>query len=100
MTSATVPTLVALVVQLVIGLAVFQANRYRLANQCFVLLSLAIVTWLGSLYLAFVASTPDMAEFAIRQASASGALYLAMFNLIRLSIRQKPQGWRDILRRS
>ncbi|HYY13122.1 MAG TPA: ATP-binding protein [Chthoniobacterales bacterium] len=100
MSSATVPTLVALTVQVGIGLAVFQANRHRLANQCFVLLSLAIVAWLGSLYLAFVASTPEIAEFAIRQASASGALYLAMFNLIRLSIRQKPQGWRDIFRHS
>src|SRR6266404_1386074 len=98
MTSATVPTLGAMLVQFALGLIVFMANRHRLANQCFLLLSLTIDAWLGSLYLAFVASNPAVAEFAIRQASASGALYLAMLNLLRLSVRQKD--WRDILRHS
>ena len=98
MTGSTVPTAGALLLQFALGLVVFLANRHRLANQCFLLLSLTIDAWLGSLYLAFVASNPAVAEFAIRQASASGALYLAMLNLLRLSVRQKD--WRDILRHS
>ena len=100
MTDVTVPTLGALLVQSAIGLVVFQANRHRLANQCFLLLSLAIDAWLGSLYLAFIASNPQVAEFAIRQASASGAMYLAVLNLLRLSVRQKQPGWRSLLRHS
>lgn len=100
MTDVTIPTLGALFAQLAIGLAVFQANRHRLANQCFLLLSLTIVGWLGSLYLAFVAKTPQVAEFAIRQASVAGVVYLAALNLLRLSVGQKQQKWRGIVSRS
>lgn len=96
MTGASVATLCALALQLAIGLAVFQANRRRLANQCFLLLSVAISAWLGSLFLAFSANSPQVAEFAIRQASAAGAVYLAALNLLRLSVRQKQQGWRSL----
>ncbi|MGB8341403.1 MAG: ATP-binding protein [Chthoniobacterales bacterium] len=97
MNAQTVPTLVALGVQIALGLAVFQANRRRLANQCFLLLSLTIGAWLGSLYLGFVAQTPSLAEFAIRQASAVGISYFAMLNLLRLSVRQQMRGWRDLI---
>jgi len=100
MTNVTIPTLGALIFQFAIGLVVFQANRHRLANQCFLLLSLTIDAWLGSLYLAFVASSPHVAEFAIRQASASGAVYLAVLNLLRLSVRQKQPDWRGVLHHS
>jgi PAS domain S-box-containing protein len=100
MTDVTIPTLGALFAQLAIGLAVFLANRHRLANQCFLLLSLTIAGWLASLYLAFIAKTPQAAEFAIRQASVAGALYLVALNLLRLSVRQKQQTWRDIISRS
>ena len=100
MTAVTVPTLGALLFQFAIGFAVFQANRRRLANQCFLLLSLIITTWLGSLYFAFVAQTPSLAEFSIRQASVAGALYLAALNLLRLSIQQRHQGWTGVLRSS
>ena len=81
MTGATIPTFGAILVQLALGLAVFQANRHRLANQCFLLLSLIVGAWLGSIYLAFVATNPQVAEFAIRQASATGVVYLATLNL-------------------
>jgi nitrogen-specific signal transduction histidine kinase len=100
MTGSTVPTAGALLLQFALGLVVFLANRHRLANQCFLLLSLAIDAWLGSLYLAFIATNPQVAEFAIRQASASGAMYLAVLNLLRLSVRQKQPDWRGVLRHS
>lgn len=100
MNGVTVSTLCAMLLQLALGLAVFQANRHRLANQCFLLLSVIIAAWLGSLFLAFIANTPGLAEFAIRQASATGALYLATLNLLRLSVRQREQGWRAVFRHS
>ena len=97
MTPATISTLVAMVLQFSLGLAVFQANRHRLANQCFLLLSLAIDAWLGSLFLAFTATTPETAEFAIRQVSAAAAVYLAVLNLLRLSVRQRQLGWKGLI---
>ncbi len=100
MTGATVSTSAAMLLQLSLGLAVFQANRRRLANQCFLLLSLAVVAWLGSLLLAFGATTSQAAEFAIRQASAAGAVYLAILNFLRLSIRQRQLGWKGLLAHS
>lgn len=100
MSGATVPTLGAIALQLVLGLAVFQANPKRRLNQCFLLLSVVIVGWVTSLHFAFTASNPAIAEFSIRQASVAGALYLAMLNLLRLSVGQRNQTWRDILRRS
>ena len=100
MTPATISTLAAMVLQLSLGLAVFQANRHRLANQCFLLLSLTIDVWLGSLFLAFTAASPNAAEFAIRQASAAGAGYLAVLNLLRISVRQRQLGWKGIFAHS
>jgi PAS domain S-box-containing protein len=100
MSGATVPTIAAIVLQLVLGLAVFQANPKRLLNQCFLLLSLVIIAWLGFLHFASTASSATVAEFSMRQASVAGALCLAMFNLLRLSLLQRDQSWREILGRS
>src|ERR1700730_15235369 len=100
MTSATIPTVGALLVQLALGLAVFQANRHRRANQCFLLLSLVIDAWLASLYFAITANSAEVADFAIREASAAGALYLATLNFFLLSISQNLHSWRAILRDS
>ncbi len=100
MSGATVPTLGAIALQLILGLAVFQANPKRRLNQCFLLLSLVIVGWLASLHFALTATNAAVAEFSIRQASVAGALILCMFNLLRLSVRDRDQSWRNILGRS
>lgn len=100
MNSATTPTVVAILIQLFLGLAVFLANPRRTSNQCFLFLSVVIGSWLGSLYLAFIAKSPGAAEFAIRQASAAGLLYFAALNLLRLAVGHKSQNWRDILSKS
>src|SRR6266404_3969043 len=100
MSSSTTPTLAAIIIQLGLGLVVFQANPKRKSNQCFLVLSLVIAAWLVSLYLAFSARSADLAEFSIRQASAAGVLYLATLNLLRLSIRQKHYDWQNLLRHS
>jgi nitrogen-specific signal transduction histidine kinase len=97
MNSAAAPTFVALIIQVALGLVVFQANRHRLANQSYLLLSLTITAWLATLYLVFVAATPSAAEFSIRLASVAGAFVLTSLNLLRLSIASKNRGWRDVL---
>ncbi|MBA3962716.1 MAG: PAS domain-containing protein [Chthoniobacterales bacterium] len=100
MNGVIIPTLAALMVQLALGLSVFLANRRRLANQCFLLLSLNIELWLASLLLAFTATNSFFAELAIRQASVAGALYPLVLNLLRLSVRQRHRSWRDLLSKS
>ena len=100
MTEMIYPTLGALILQLALGLAVFQANRHRLANQCFLLLSLTIAGWVAALYFALTAPNTGIAEFFIRQASVAGVLYFAALNLLRLSIRGQQFGWRGVLSRS
>src|SRR5205085_7005748 len=57
-------------------------------------------SWLGSVHFALWATDAVVAELAIRQASVAGALALFMFNLLRLSARDRDQGWRSILGRS
>src|SRR5207244_4303318 len=100
MNSSTIPILVALFVQLALGLVVFQANRQLKSNQSFLLLSVVAAGWLCSLYYASTATAADAAAFWIREASAFGALNLAGFNLLRLSIREKQRSWKEILRQS
>jgi PAS domain S-box-containing protein len=100
MNSATTPTLVAIVVQLGLGVAVFYANPARKSNQCFLVLSLTTSTWLASLYWAFSAKTAGSAEFWIRQASATGVVYFPALDLLRLSIRRKRESWSGLLYRS
>jgi len=100
MNSASISTIAALIIQSGLGLAVFQANPRRKSNQCFLLLSLVIGVWLGSLYFAFSTSRSDVAALSIREASAAGALVLAVFNLLRWTIVKPNLSWPEILRAS
>jgi hypothetical protein len=100
MNSVTAPILAALAAQLGLGLAVFIANPQRKSNQCFLLLSLVAVGWLGSLYGASTTRNPAIAAVCIREASAAGAFILTALNLLRLSIRWRQESWGGILRRS
>jgi hypothetical protein len=97
MSSGAVPALIALVIQFVLGLAVFQANSRRRSNQCFLLLSLTICGWLATLYFGLKTNDSAIAGFWMRQASAAGAVVLAFFNLLRLSIKNPNGDWRRIL---
>ena len=90
--------LVALLIQLALGLAVFQANWRRRSNQCFLLLSLAAAAWLISLYDAFSALDEATAERGIRGASSAAILILTSLNLLRLAIRERRKDWPNILR--
>jgi PAS domain S-box-containing protein len=100
MNDATIPILVALTIQLALGVAVFLANRHRRSNQSFLLLSFVAIGWLGSVYFAFTATDSRRAEFWIRAAFVAAALILTTLNLLRVSIRRRREGWRDILYRS
>jgi signal transduction histidine kinase len=100
MTGSAISTLIAMTIQVVLGLTVFFAHPKRRSNQCFFILSLAICAWIGSLLLAFTAKTESIAEFAIREASAAAAIIFAAFNLLRLSISERQKEWGHILARS
>jgi PAS domain S-box-containing protein len=100
MNSAAPSTLAAIIIQVALGLAVFQANPRRRSNQCFLLLSLALGAWLTCVLLTFRTGSVVAAETYIRQASVFGALALVVFNLLRISITFPEETWRGMLRRS
>src|SRR5207244_12807203 len=100
MNSATTPIIVALVVQVGLAFAVFQANPKRRSNQCFLLLSLAICVWLANLYFGLNTRLPAVAEFCVREANATGAIIFALVNLLRLTIRNRESRWRHLLKDS
>jgi PAS domain S-box-containing protein len=97
---STIPILIALIIQLALGLVVLQANRHRKSNQCFLFLSLAAAAWLGSLYSILTATDARAADLSIRAASAAGVLILTALNLLRISLSQNQDNWSAILRRS
>lgn len=99
MSGSIIATLIALLIQLVLGALVFHANPNRKSNQSFLLLTCAAVGWLGSLYYVFTATDAEAAEHGIRQASAAAVLILLTLNLLRISIREWQKNWRFILRR-
>ncbi len=84
MDSATLAILVALIIQVALGLAVMQSSLHRKSNQAFLILSGAITAWLACLYLISVSQNGESAAFYIRQVSAAGALILFSFNLLRI----------------
>lgn len=96
----TLPLWLALFTQLGLGLAVCRANPRRYANQTFLLASLILAGWLVSLHFAFSATKPHTAAFWIRNASAAGPLIVNGFNLLRLAIVCRAEGWREIWKRS
>ncbi len=100
MNGATAPILTALIAQLGLGLAVFISNTQRKSNQCFLMLSLVAVGWLGSIYGALTTTDPGVAAVCIREASTAGALIVVTLNLLRLSIRWRQESWLATLRRS
>lgn len=98
--SNAAPVVLAIVIQLGVGLIVFQANPKRRSNQCFLLLSLTITGWLLALYIGLTSNNRAVTEFCMRQAHAVGVVYLFTLNLLRLAIRHRQQSWRNLLTRS
>jgi nitrogen-specific signal transduction histidine kinase len=93
----TIAILLAVALQISLGLVVFYANRGRRSNQGFLILSLAATAWLMTLFFAFTATTEGEATWAIREAYTAGMLVLAALNLLRLAMKQQERSWRDIL---
>ncbi len=100
MNAANIPVLIAVGLQMSLGLAVFYANRKRRSNQCFLILSLAATAWLMSLFFAFTAVTENQATWAIREAFAAGMLIVASLNLLRLALTRPNDSWRALLKAS
>ncbi len=100
MNGAPPSILVAIAVQLGLGLGVLQSNWRRKANQSFLVLSLCAAAWLGSLFFILSAHNARAAEIAIRAASIAGISIITSLNLLRLSLRRDREGWSQILQRS
>jgi nitrogen-specific signal transduction histidine kinase len=100
MKGATAPTLIAIVTQLILGLAVFMANPRRKSNQSFLLVSFMAIGWLATLLGVFTTNDGEAAAIYIRAAYVAAALILGALNLLRLSIRWRQETWPGILRRS
>jgi PAS domain S-box-containing protein len=100
MNNVSIPILVAVGLQLGLGLVVFQSNRLRRPNQGFLVLSITAAAWLAGLYYAFNAATPNRAAWAIREACASAALILVSLNLLRLSLARSDITWRGLFKQS
>ncbi len=100
MNSQAVPILGALVIQAAVGFAVFVTNRHRKATQSFLILSIAMICWLASLY--FGSTSHDLAIVAtnMRVAFAAAVLILLALNFLRLSTVKPDATWRDLLRHS
>jgi signal transduction histidine kinase len=100
MNAASIPLLLALLIQLGLGLAVYRANSRNHANQSFLIVSVCILAWLLSLHFSFNATDPGTAAFWIRSAWATGFLVVNGFNLLRLGILCRDSGWPEIGKRA
>src|SRR5438874_6664589 len=100
MNSQAVPILGALVIQAAVGFAVFVTNRHRKATQSFLILSIAMICWLASLY--FGSTSHDLAFVAtnMRVAFAAAVLILLALNFLRLSTVKPDATWGDLIRHS
>ncbi len=100
MNSATLPIIIALSIQFLLGLIVFQSNWHRKANQAFLFLSAITAGWLGCLYIAVATPSVRIAEIAIREASVFGGLILIALNVLRVALAKGQPTWGDILRKN
>jgi nitrogen-specific signal transduction histidine kinase len=98
--SSLTPSILAVFIQVGLGLVVFQANAKRRSNQCFLLLSITITWWLLAVYLGVISQRTGVIELCMRQAHVAGVVYLAVLNVLRLSIRHREDSWPGLLHRS
>ena len=98
MNTSTLPIIMALSIQFLLGLIVFQSNWHRKANQAFLFLSAITAGWLGCLYAAVATNNMRIAEMSIRQASVFGALILIALNFLRVALTQRQPTWGSIIR--
>ena len=96
MNEATFPIAIALSIQFLLGVIVFQSNWHRKANQAFLLLSAITAGWLGCLYFAVTTTNMRIGEIAIREASVFAALTLIALNFLRVALTKQHLRWREI----
>lgn len=97
MNNQAVPILGALVIQAAVGLAVFATNRHRKATQSFLILSIAMICWLASLYFGSTSRNLSFVVINMRAAFAAAVLILVALNFLRLSTVNPEVTWRAIL---
>ncbi len=100
MNGQAIPIVGALVIQAAVALGVFFTNRHRKANQTFLVLSLAMTSWLASLYFGSTSRSLPVVVANMRIAFASATLILLSLNLLRKAIREPGATWRGLLQSS
>lgn len=84
---------IALLCDLLLGLAVFATNTRRPTGRSFLFLTVVTGSWLASLHLVFMAQTAESAAFGIRLCSVFGYLVLPSLALLRTSIIHFEEEW-------
>src|SRR5262249_41736075 len=97
MSSETLSILGAMITQGALGLTVFLANRRNKSNDTFLILSVAAIAWLACLYIGSTTTKVGVAIWCVRVAYAAGAVILAIFYLLALSILDDRSNWPEML---
>lgn len=92
--------LVAIAINLLLGVVVYLTHMRRLANRVFAILSLAFALWLACQYFGATASSEVWLVFWIRQACATSLAVPMLLHLLCCAVAQPGEKFTRLLRRS
>ncbi len=81
-------SILALTLNILLGLVVFSMNSSRRQNRYFLILSLSFAAWMACLIMGAVTHDKEMVLFWIRQASVTAAILPITADMLRISISQ------------
>lgn len=99
MNSPLGPFYIALLCDLLLGVAVLAENFRRPANRSFFIQSVTIASWLLTRTFAFLSTTAPAAIFWGRVCTVCGVLLIPAFELLRTAVAYDGSGWGEILKR-
>ncbi len=88
-------TFAALFCDLLLGFSVFATDKKRPTGRSFLLLTFTIAGWLVGIHYALEVQTAALAGFWIRFCTVCGALVMPSFGLLRISILNYRQDWKQ-----
>ncbi len=98
MNSFYISSIVALVLNLVLGFSVYLMNPQRRANRCFMITSLAFAAWLSCFALVPMANSREALIRLMRFSGVASALLPLVFDLLRHAIVHEEEDRKDLLR--
>lgn len=88
----------AIGVSIALGVLVWVNHQRRLVNQCFLVLSLLLATWLGIVSVGVTSSESATVKTVVQFSTAAAALIAPMFNLLRLAMTGRAATWGTAIR--